>query len=392
MNKGKSKLLDIIQRERAVEFLQSLIQINSVNPKGNELAVAEKIATYTKDAGLQTEIKALTHERANILVHLEGKNPKRPPLIFSGHLDTVPVGDNQWDFNPFSGEIVDGKVFGRGSCDMKGGVAALIEAMIMLKGLDDKPDASIIFAGTAGEEVDCMGAKALIKDGSINNAGAIIIAEPSSGEVFCVHKGALWIEIKLLGKTAHGSMPSQGINAITHMNDLLSKLREYESSHLRKHRLLGGLTLNIGTITGGVKTNVVPDSCTVTIDIRTIPEVKHEEVINDINHILEGLSKEIDNFNAELNIKNDLPALGNLENDEFVQLALDVNHDLFGVAREERGANYYTDGSVFGSSLNVPIIIYGPGDENLAHQPNEYVEIEQFLKSIAYYAELAMKF
>ncbi len=381
-----------IQREGAIELLQSLIRINSVNPPGNELEVAEALVEYAKDAGFNPEMKKLSSNRANVVIHLEGKDSKRAPLILSGHLDTVPIGYNRWEQDPYSGKIVDGKLFGRGASDMKSGVAALVEAMVLLKKSGVVPGADIIFVGTAGEEVDCIGASKLIEDGTIKNAGAMVIAEPSNGEVFSAHKGALWLEIKTFGKTAHGSMPNQGTNAITHMNELINKLKEYKFSYQNEHHLLGKPTLNISTIDGGVKTNVVPDQCTMTIDIRSIPEVSHESVINDMHHILDDLGNEIESFNAELNVKNNLPAVGNAKNDNFVQLALDVNHELNGVAREEKGANYYTDGSIFGPSLNIPIIIHGPGDEKLAHQPNEYVEIEQYIKAIAYYIELAKRF
>lgn len=394
MHTQTGKDVALLQEEKAVQFLQTLIRINSVNPPGNEMKVAEKIAAYTKEAGLHTRIKKLTNNRANIIVHLKGKDRNRAPLIFSGHLDTVPIGDIQWKYDPFSGEIVDGKVYGRGSCDMKGGVAALIEAMVLLKTSNNPPDSDVVFVGTAGEEIDCMGASALIKEEEITlkNAGAMIIAEPSNNKVFSAHKGALWLEIKVFGRTAHSSMPGEGINAITHMNEVLNKLREFKFSYQKEHHLLGKPTLNIGTVSGGVNTNVVPDQCSITVDIRTIPEIKHEEIIKDMNNLLSELKKELNEFKTEINIINNLPALENEENNKFVQLAMEVNHELNGMKMEEKGANYYTDGSIYGSSLNIPIIIYGPGDEKLAHQPDEHIDIRKFIQSIQYYAELARRY
>ncbi len=381
-----------VEREKSIAFLQSLIRINSVNPKGNELEVAKKIAAYAEEGGLQTEIKAFTKGRANIVVRLEGKDSSRAPLVFSGHLDTVPIGDTPWKYDPFSGEISDGKIYGRGSCDMKGGVAAIIEAMIRLKQANEKTEADIIFAGTAGEEVDCLGARELMKDKSIHHAGAIVIAEPSNGRVFSAHKGALWLEIVVYGKTAHGSMPEQGVNAIVHMNNVLNKLMEYRFPYEKEHALLGKPSLNISTITGGVKTNVVPDQCVVTLDIRSIPEIKHETILDNIQAILDEIHADNEDFHAVLTVKNDLPALGNEENQPFIKSALELNAALNKIHPTEAGANYYTDGSVFGSFLNIPIIIYGPGDERLAHQPNEYVDIEQYMKSITYYEELAKSY
>src|SRR5699024_8876831 len=148
--------------------------------------------------------------------------------VFSGHLDTVPIGNkDNWDSPPFSGYLKNGRIYGRGSCDMKGGVAALIEALIRIKESKELPTANIIFIGTAGEEVDCIGAKEIIKEKTIKNAGAMVIAEPSNNQVYSAHKGALWIEIEVYGKTAHGSMPNEGINAIVHMMEVLKRMKKY---------------------------------------------------------------------------------------------------------------------------------------------------------------------
>jgi len=392
MSQQSAEVMEEIDAKSSIALLKNLIKINSINPPGNELEVAKVIDSYARDAGLHTVIKPLTKNRSNIIVRLNGKDPSRAPLIFSGHLDTVPIGDNTWNADPFSGEIIDGKLYGRGTSDMKGGVAALIEAMKVLNSHSDKPDADIIFVGTAGEEVDCFGASEIIKDDTLKNAAAMIIAEPSNGKVFCAHKGALWLQITVYGKTAHGSMPEQGTNAIIHMHELLDKLRRYKFTYTQDHNLLGKPTLNIGTITGGIQTNVVPDRCTVTLDIRTIPETSHQDIINDIEGILAMMNDENQDFNAEIEVKNNLPALENVNNNEFVQLAMDVNYDLYGVKKEDIGANYYTDASIYSSALNIPIIIYGPGNEAVAHQPDEYIEIESFLNSISYYVELARRY
>lgn len=382
----------MVNQERAIKFLQKLIKIKSVNPPGNELGVAKAIVEHAAKAGLQTEIKALSRNRANVIVRLKGNGPKHRSLLFSGHLDTVPVGETEWKHSPFSGSLINGKIFGRGSCDMKSGVAALIEAMITLKEARTSLNHDVIFVGTAGEEVDCIGASMMIDDEALKNAGAMVIAEPSNGKVFTAHKGALWIEIKLFGKTAHGSMPHEGINAIVHMSELIERLKHFSFSYEKEHKLLGKPTLTISTVNGGIKTNVVPDQCKVTIDIRTIPEIKHGNIITDIKGILKDLEMKIDHFKAELKIINDLPALENERDNDFVSLALELNKELNKIEAEEKGANYYTDASVFFPALKIPTIIYGPGDEKLAHQPDEYVEVKKYIRAIQYYAEIAKRF
>lgn len=382
-----------VNREKAIQFLQSLIQTNSINPPGNELETAEKIARYALDAGLEAEVKLLEENRANVIVRLAGYDSKNcPALIFSGHIDTVPVGNLPWQVDPLSGHESDGKIYGRGASDMKGGIAALIEAMIFLKESGNQYKGDIIFAGSAGEEVDCCGARALVEGHLFENAGAIIIAEPSNGKVFSAHKGALWLEIETYGKTAHCSMPNEGVNAVLHMNELINRLKEYQFAYTEKHRLLGEPTLVISSINGGVSTNVVPDNCKITVDMRTIPEVDHNQVIVDIHNIITSLENTLDNFKAEVRVKNNLPPVECGEENQFVEMALKVNEELTGESQTELGVNYYTEGSVFSVETKAPIIIYGPGDEKVAHQPNEYVEISKFFDAINFYSVLANKY
>jgi succinyl-diaminopimelate desuccinylase len=380
----------------AKDFLKELIQINSINPPGNELNVAKKIVSHAQEAGLFAEMRLLSENRANVIVRFEEKEMNKTgnhsTLLFSGHLDTVPVGDIPWELSPFSGEEVEGKIYGRGTSDMKGGVAAMIEAMIQLKKEGIKLGGDFIFIGTVGEEVDCLGAKEIVKEDFFENVGAIVIGEPSNGKVFTAHKGALWLQIETFGKTAHCSMPNEGINAVLHMNEIINRIEKYKYELKGKHRLLGESSLVISTIQGGVTTNVVPDKCTITIDIRTIPGIDHATIINDINHILQSLKSEFPDFNANLKVTNNLKSIECEENDSFVKLALKINEEQTLSSQENMGVNYYTDGSIFSLNSNAPIVIYGPGDEKLAHQPNEYVETKKYFKAIQFYIELTKQY
>ncbi|MFD1707852.1 M20 family metallopeptidase [Siminovitchia sediminis] len=382
------------KKNEAIAFLQSLLQIDSVNPPGNELYVVEKVVERANQCGLDTEVMTLSENRANVIVTLKSQrkmSEKAPSLIFSGHLDTVPVGNVPWKHNPFSGEISDSKIFGIGSSDMKSGVAAMIEAMIMLKSKGVDFDGDLVFVGTAGEEVDCLGASAVIKENILDNAGAIVIGEPSNGKIFTAHKGVLWLKFETFGKTAHCSMPENGINALMHMNELINQIKEYQFNY-KEHHLLGKPTLTISTIEGGVSTNVIPDKCIATADIRTIPGMNHEEIVKDIRTIIERLESHITNFQSRVTVLHDLNPIECTRGDAFVQLALEVNKEISGVDCEEKGVNYYTDGSIFSLATNIPIIIYGPGDENLAHQPDEHVSINKYMEAINYYAKLAERY
>jgi succinyl-diaminopimelate desuccinylase len=389
------RLFQLIDEEEAIFFLQSLIQINSVNPPGKEKEAAMAIFTHLSDSGLQVRLDDLGNERANIFVTYphnasteSGRNNKF--LVFSGHLDTVPTGKVSWDYPPFSGVVENNKMFGRGTTDMKGGVAAMVLAMKYLYEAGISLNGKLQFVGTAGEEVDGFGAKTVIKKGQIEGTTAIVISEPSNNQAYIAHKGALWLEITTYGKTAHGSMPDHGVNAIQAMKNFLNELDHFDLS-THHHKLLGHSTINVGLIQGGVKTNVVPDQCTVTLDIRTVPGHDHGKITAEMEQLL---AKACDPMGAsyEIQVVNDMAFLETSIEDSFIQLAVHTAQTHFNKTLHPKGVNYYTDGSVYSPSLGIPVLIYGPGDPAMAHQPNEWLAIDNFIESIRYYMALAIEY
>lgn len=379
-----------IDRQDAARFLQDLVRINSVNPPGNEKEVAEAIAKRLTGSGLEVVVDDLGGNRANLMVSLAGSADQEKVLVFSGHFDTVPPGSLPWEFGPFSGEVVGNRLYGRGTTDMKAGVAAMVLAMEALQRSGIKLKGTLRFIGTAGEEVDGYGAKEVIRRGQAQDASAMIISEPTSNQAVVAHKGALWLEIKTYGKTAHGSMPDQGINAILAMNHFLNAIAQYEFSY-QEHPVLGKPTLNVATIQGGVKTNVVPDQCILTIDIRTVPGQSHAEIVADLQKLLAG-SCETVGATGELQVLNDMSYIATSPDDPFIQLSQKTTEKYFNHRLIPQGANYYTDGSVYGPALNIPILIMGPGEPTLAHQPNEWVDIEKYLDSIRYFMAIAVEY
>ncbi|WP_066172737.1 M20 family metallopeptidase [Bacillus marinisedimentorum] len=379
-----------IDEEEAVSFLQSLVQINSVNPPGNEKKVAETIQAFVQSTGLLAELDDLGDNRANLMIsYPHGKNDGKH-LVYSGHFDTVPTGKVEWEHDPFSGKLVDGKVFGRGTTDMKGGVAAMVLAMKYLEQAGIKLGGKLQFAGTAGEEVDGYGAKQMVKKGQLDTATAMAISEPSTNELFTAHKGCLWLEISVYGKTAHGSMPELGVNAITVMGKIMEKLEQYEFSY-DPHPLLGHPTMNVGTIAGGVKTNVVADECTLTLDIRTVPGQDHEDVLREMTELVESAAGERGG-KSDIRIVNDMPPVSTDAGDDFVRTAIRTGEKHVNRKLSAKGVNYYTDASVFWPHLQIPVVINGPGRQELAHQPNETVEVKLFIESIRYYMALAVEY
>ncbi|RYM02739.1 M20 family peptidase [Sporolactobacillus sp. THM7-7] len=367
----------------SVAFLQDLLRIDSTNPPGDESILRDKIRQRALLLNLETEVQSVNKDRANLIVKLKG-NGNKPSLIFCGHMDTVGVGRSRWTFDPFSGEISEGKMYGRGASDMKSGLAAMLEAMGRIrKNSRGHEFGDLILVATVGEEVDCLGAKHAVKTDVFDRAGAMVIAEPSNREVVITHKGALWLKITTYGKTSHASMPEYGINAVDGMSKIMALLNENFFSLDKKNKLLGRPTINIGTIRGGIQTNVVPDQCEMTVDIRTLPEMDHQQILSHLERKIDELG-----IRYKIDVLHDLAPLDTKPNNDFVKKAVSVNEQITGRKSSPQGINFYTDGSIICQHKAFPIVIYGPGERELAHQPNEFVEVDKYLQSIDFYVRL----
>lgn len=369
-----------------VEILQKFVSFKTVNEPGDEKPLAEYIKVLLDEIGLETKIDDLGNNRANVIGRLKGKR-ERKTLLFNGHLDTVPSGDMEWKHEPYIGHIEDGKIYGRGTADMKGGLAAMLVAVKAIKksGVELKGD--FLYTATAGEETDSIGAVKFVNDGGLDEVGAIIIGEPCSGKINIAEKGAFWVEITTYGKTAHGAFPKEGVNAVIHMNALISEILSYRFKY-KENPIVGHPTMNISTIRGGVKTNVVPDRCSITIDMRTVPGMNHNDIIQDFKKLILKLSEEIKGFKADIRILNNRPAVETIKTHPFIKLAQQTYKEVFGVDTEPQGVDFYTDASIFLPAKSVPCIFFGPGDSSMAHQPNEYITLESFDQTVKYYIRL----
>ncbi|WP_422486763.1 M20 family metallopeptidase [Gudongella sp. DL1XJH-153] len=378
-----TKVLDYVNKDEAIELLQEMIRFKTVNGPGDELPLAKYIKSKLDEIDVDNFVDDIGDNRGNVVGRIKGSG-ERDALFFNGHLDTVPPGDIEWEHGPYSGDIEDGKIYGRGSADMKGGLAAMLTAVKAVKKAGWELKGDFIYSATAGEETDSIGAVKYLEDGGLDGVGAIIIGEPSSNGVNVAEKGAFWVEITTYGKTAHGAFPHKGVNAVVHMNALLSELVSYKFKY-EENELVGSPTMNISTINGGVKTNVVPDKCSITVDMRTVPGQVHGDIVKDFEAMIEKLASEIENFKADVKVLNDRPAVETKISNEFVRMATDTIKEEFGKEVEPKGVNFYTDASIFLPPTSLPCIFYGPGDADMAHQPNEFVPIDSYMECIHFY-------
>jgi succinyl-diaminopimelate desuccinylase len=380
----EKKLIAAVREAEVVKFCQDLLRIKSVNPPGDELEAAEYVASTLKKIGLDVELIKHSPSRGSVLARLKGLR-QMPALLYNGHLDTVPVGAEKWTHEPFSGEIAEGKVWGRGASDMKGGLAAMMAAVKTLAEAKVPLRGDLILAATAGEEADSLGAKAISALPNLGPVQAVVISEPSSNEIFLAEKGALWLELTTHGKTAHGSMPEQGRNAVVMMVKLIDELEKLAIPY-RQHPLLGGFTRSVNTISGGVKTNVVPDSCVVTVDMRTVPGQDHRIIAKMIEDLIADLSRRFSEFRASVRITNDRAPVETSPKEPVFQSFAEVVTEVTGAKAIPKGVAYYSDAVAFVPALKAPMVLCGPGEATLAHQPNEYVEITRLVQSAKIFA------
>lgn len=384
-------------RDEVVKLTQELIKIKSVNPPGDELLAAELLAERLNKYGIEAEVIEVGKNRANVVAILKGKE-ERPALLFNGHLDVVPVGDlSAWKIDPFSGEIFDGKIWGRGATDMKSGIAAMSVAAGLLASRC-KLKGDLYITAFAGEETDSIGARHYVEHNNLEGIGSIIVTEPTGLDVVIAEKGTLWLELETFGKSAHGSQPNVGVNAIEHMMLLLQEVKNaWERIPYSIDPYLSQPTINIATINGGVKTNVVPDKCIATIDFRFLPSQSREAILEKIRETIERLRKEVKDFKAEMRIINERQPVVTDENEEIVKVAKELGPSVVGRELGIYGVSFYTDAAIFAAKRKIPTIILGPGEydfeknASLAHQPNEYVRIENLEKAVMLYFEIAKR-
>ena len=379
-----------IQGEAAVHLLTECVKLATVNPPGNEKLAADWLAGELSQMGLSPVVEDLGDNRANVTAILRGTGEK-PALVYNGHLDVVPVGDSPWTFAPFAGTHAAGRLYGRGTSDMKGGLMAMVMAADALKRGSVRLKGDLILCAVADEETGALGARSWVQAGGLQGVSAVVIGEPTNLDVYIAEKGACWLEITTYGKTAHGSMPELGVNAVMHMTAALQALARL-SLPFQPHPLFDKPTLNVGTIQGGQKTNVVPDRCSATIDMRTLPGMLHEDVLREVRRTLDGLREAIPSFTYDMRVIAERAAVASDPHAPVVETALSVLAVRGRRQTPKATPGYATDASVFQPASGAPFLILGPGIPQLAHQPDEYIEIDTYLESIEVFCALAEQY
>ncbi len=378
-------------RRLTSELLRKLIQVETTAQRG-ELAAAEIISDELGRSGIDCRIDSWGSNRANLITQIKSGG-RKSGLLFVCHLDVVAAGEG-WRHPAFAGVVLgtpygesEGKIYGRGSVDMKGGIAAAATAIKEIVDSGVRLEGDIVFFAAAGEETDSCGARRFISNFSkkLPKLAGVVIPEPTDFEVVTAHRGMLWLEVKTEGRAAHSSTPELGVNAIASMKILLDELDNYRI-RFQPHKLLGGCSISVNTIAGGKEINVVPDECSIGIDIRTLPEQQSQEIVSDFEEIFAKLKQKNSQFEASVSVMREVGALETDSSCDFVKDFCSAVE-----AGETKAVGFTTDGPHF-APLGAPVVIFGPGKPQLAHKPDEYIDIADLEKAVEYYKNIILKF
>ena len=389
--------------ETVIELTQKLVRIESVfrnDGKGNEEEVAHYVAQYLRDLnlGIEVHVEEVEPGRPNVIGIIDSGKPGKT-LLFEGHTDVVTEGNREaWAYDPFGAEIIDGRMYGRGTNDTKGNLACMITAVQSILLDEEQFTGKIILCIPCDEEGLMLGIKHFIKQGWADGVDGAIICEPEENQVCIAQRGAIRLRVDVYGKMAHGAISWSGINPNWRMARFIvemEKLEKEEQARLGEDPFLKwpSITPTIlqAPVKGDAQINVIPDHCMMTLDIRTVPQQNHDELLAKIESIIEKMKAEDPDFKVELTVLDNRPATFT-ERDNPVVVAI---HEAVKEVLQKEPVYNGVPGATDGTFLHVhgvPIVTIGAGDRDIPHQINEYVDIEELAETTAIYRKAALLF
>jgi len=368
-----------------VELTKAMVAIPSVNPQDKSLIeppysesqIADFICNWLKTNKLDAQLQQIKAGRQNVYSIAEGKN-KNKTLLLSAHLDTVDV--NKMTIDPFDPQIKDNRLFGRGSCDTKGPLAAMLLAFRDRVNAGNLP-CNLAFLATCDEEYTTLGSTHFAKQTG-PQISAALFAEPTELKVVTAHKGIVRLLLTCTGKSAHSATPQLGDNAIYTINQAIWAVQLYANklTYATEHPTLGTETLSLTMIEGGSQINIIPDQCTAKLDWRILPEHDPQSCRNEL---LQALAEKVTLEKVKLNILSTYNSMQTDPCDPFIQTLLDATEKIT-QCRQTASVSYATDASAF-THLKIPMAVLGPGNPDKAHTADEFIEIDQLEKGLATY-------
>ena len=359
----------------AISLTRTLLAFDTINPPGRERDCARHAGALLEHWGFGVEYHDFEPGRTSVVARAGGSDSKAP-LCLTGHIDTVALGARPWSKDPFSGETEGDRLYGRGASDMKAGVAAiLLAARAFSEKLRGTP--GIVIVLTAAEESGCIGSQHLARTALLGKAGALVVGEPTSNYPYIGHKGSLKFYASFKGISAHGSMPHLGVNAIYKAAHAVSQLEAFDFA-AAPHPVMGAPTMNVGTMAGGSGVNMVPDTASIGVDIRTVPGMDHGALLERLRAVMGD--------EAQMDVFSDLPPVWTPPQQEWVARVYEICKSQLGARPEPRTAAYMTDAAnLLKVYVGAPTVVLGPGEPQLAHQTDEWCSMERIRQAVAIY-------
>ncbi|MEK7727671.1 MAG: ArgE/DapE family deacylase [candidate division KSB1 bacterium] len=397
MQRALEDVTRLVPRLGLVELLRALVQAPSyVGLARQEEQVVQALARYLEQHGIATAITEVQAGRPNLIAAVRGKQAGKR-LVLCGHTDTV-APNAITTMKSFAAEIREGRMYGRGTVDMKGAVAAMAATLVALKELQWPAQGEVVLAAVIDEEMESLGAEALLRSGF--TADGAVIGEPTSNRIAVGHKGLEWLEVEFHGKATHGGTPEQGCNAINAASRFMRLLDKelVPRFHKRRHPILGAPSLNLGTIHGGDQPSTVAARCTLQLDRRWVPSESVELVFAELEDLLNRVRLAMPGLQTQLRrVPGGMAAMvhGPLEiatNHALVRAAQSSFEALYQKPAELTAFPAWTDAALFSREAKIPSLVCGPGDLALAHSAEESIALAEVEDAVRLYALLAESF
>jgi acetylornithine deacetylase/succinyl-diaminopimelate desuccinylase family protein len=380
-------VLDAIDADEVAELVSELVKQPSPNPPGAEADVAQRLAELCRDRGLDVRLDDAAPDRPNVYASVGPAGADG--LLLLGHTDVVPPGEG-WTRDPYGGAIEDGRVYGRGATDMKGGVAAAVVAMAALAGV--RLRAPVMLAALVDEEEAGLGVRTMLEREKVEVAAAIV-AEPTELQTIVACRGNCYVDVDVRGRSAHAGSPQEGRNAIYGATRVIDGVRRlHDELRVETHPLLGAGSWSVGVIRGGTGTAMVPDRCRVSIDRRLLPGQTGEQAHAEIEALLAELDLPASDLTASAALLMEIPSFEVAPGHPLVQAVRTASIDAGGPDLPIAGWTAACDGGYLMRDTGTPTVVLGPGSVvEQAHRPDESVGIAEVVTAARAYALCAMR-
>jgi succinyl-diaminopimelate desuccinylase len=400
----EAKLLALVKRNELVGLTQELVRIDSViRPETGhtEHEVVEYLSSWVqRELGLQPTVETVQPGRENLFFTLDSGRPG-PCLLLEGHTDVVSEGERgRWSADPFGGELKEGRIYGRGACDMKAGLAVnlVVAKALLASGVPWRGRLALCFV--CDEEGMMIGIKDFIRRGHADGVNACLVPEPEENQLCLSMKGAIRAVLRVRGRMAHGAMPRSGINPNTRLARIILAFERFETGEIRRcgeDPFLGYPSVTFTVLRSPppgapAQLNVMPGEAEGFVDIRTVPGQDHEQVRAALRRILGELAAEDSDFQADIEFIEDRPVVSMGKEEPIVQEAARAFREVACREPVYSGVPGATDGTFLSAWKGIPCLVNGPGPRHIPHQVDEYVEVGQLLEAARVYALTSLRY